>query len=386
MSQISGPTPTKRTLRTRPPKKWSPGRDELDLRSLIFGVLLAAIVWPLLVLLLWFGTRHLGKEAVDPSLKVDRAKPKFDVSVVDDFIMPSKPPEKPQQQFVETNPDAPENIPDKTNNFGARNTQASQEKPNPEANGDRAATEGKKDFQSNQVVNGELQPPSEAPPPEPPPTPEIAAALEKASTANKAENPLPGVEKLEGLNPNGFGMNKAERTDNVTNSQEKVEGAKEAPLTVGQMSPSQPRIDPRKPQPRVRLDKPNTRPAIFQENRLGSRNNGPASFDSRWSNYGAYLSRMSEAIQMQFDQLMFNSGIHPPNGSVVVVKLRIDKTGTITEIIETPATNTGGSQYENICKTALTSRSPYGEWTDDMVAMLGDSQVMTWTFYYGDPP
>ncbi|MFT3869953.1 MAG: hypothetical protein QM715_16000 [Nibricoccus sp.] len=384
MSQISGPTPLKKTPRTRN-VKWSPGRDEFDPRSVIFGVLLAALIWPTLLLLLWLATRHLGNETIDPSLKVARAKPKFEVSVVDDFIMPSKP-QKPPLQFVETNPEAPENIPDKTNNFGARNTQASQEKPNPDANGDRAATEGKKDFQSNQVVNGELQPPREAPPPEPPPTPEIAAALEKASAANKAENPLPGVEKMEGLNPNGFGMNKAENSDNVTKSDQKVEGVKDAPLTVGQMSPSQPRIDPRKPQPRLRLDKPNTRPAIFQENKLGSRNNGPASFDSRWSDYGAYLSRMSEAVQMQWEHMLFQSGIKPPNGSVVVVKFRMDKTGAIAEIIETPATNTGGTQYQSICVTAMTSRAPYGVWTDDMVAILGDSQVMTWTFYYGDPP
>lgn len=383
MSQISGQTPTQKTPRTRPVKKWSPGRDDFDPRSMIFGVLLAAIVWPLLVFLLWFGTRHLGKETIDPSLKVARAKPVFNIEMSpDEFIMPRKPKQAPPK-FVETNPDAPENTPDKTSNFGARNQQAAQEKPNPDAHGDRAATEGKKDWESNQVVSGQLTPPAETPPPEPPPTPEVAAALEKAAEARKAENPLPGFEKLEGTNPNGFGMNKAEHTDNATKTDQKVEGVKDAPTTVGQMSPAQPQIDPRKPQPRQHIEQQRVRPAIFAENKVGTSNIGLAGIDSRWSNYGAYLQRLIDAVQGQFDRLNDESRIMPPTGTVVTVKFRMNKEGAISEIIS--AESTGGKQAETICVTSITSRSPYGKWTDDMIAMLGDSQEMTWRFYYGTP-
>lgn len=382
MSQISGPTPTKKTTRNRPVKKWSPGRDDFDPRSVIFGILLAAIIWPFFVLLLWLGTRHLGQEAIDPSFKAARPKPKFDVSLVDEFIMPEKP-QKPPQQFVETNPDAPENTPDKTNNFGARNQQAAQEKPNPDAHGDRAATEGKKDWQSNQIVSGQLTPPTESPPPEPPPTPEIAAALEKAAEARKAENPLPGFEKLTGENPSGFGMTKAPQADNITKSDEKVEGAKDAPLTVGQASPEQPRIDPRKPQPRQHLEQQRVRPAIFAENKVGTSNIGLSGIDSRWSNYGAYLQRMVDSVQLQFDRMNDESRIMPPTGTVVTVKFRMNKEGGIAEIISSEST--GGKQAETICITSITSRAPYGKWTDDMIALLGETQEFTWKFYYGTP-
>lgn len=381
MSQISGPTPVKKTPRTRN-VKWSPGRDEFDPRSVIFGVLLAALIWPTLLLLLWLATRHLGNETIDSSLKVTRAKPKFEVSMVDEFIMPQKP-EKIIPRFVETNPDAPENIPDKTNNVGAQNQQSAQEKPDPNGKGDHAATEGKKDFESTQVVGGELRPPTEAPPPEPPPTPEIAAALEKAAEARKAENSLSGFEKLEGDNPNGYGMNKADRTDNVTKSDQKVDGAKDAPLTVGEMSAKQIRIDPRKPQPRQVLAQQNVRPPIFAQNLNGSRNIGPASWDARWSDYGAYYQRLINAVQVQFDRLNDESRIMPPPGTVVTVKFRMDKEGAIAEIISSEST--GGKQAETICVTAITSRAPYGKWTDDMVAILGDSFVFTWKFYYSTP-
>ena len=49
------------------------------------------------------------------------------------------------------------------------------------------------------------------------------------------------------------------------------------------------------------------------------------------------------------------------------------------------AESTGGEQAKSQCTLAITSRSPYGKWTDDMVAMLGDSQEFTWKFYYGTP-
>lgn len=381
MTSRTGRTPTKTPL---PHKvKWQPTQDEIDSKSLIQGVVLAAIVWPLLVLLLWLGTRQLGNQSQALAFK-PRAKPTFDIQLSpDEFLMPRKP-KAPPPKFVETNPDAPENMPDNTSNFAAQNQQAAQEKPNPNSNGDHAATEGKKDFESTQIVTGQLTPPTEAPPPEPPPTPEIAKAIEKAAEARKAENPLPGFEKREGPSLEGYGMNKAPATDKATAVPEKIEGAKDAPTTVGDLSPSQVVVDPRKPQPRPILAKqPRTRPAIFAEDLVGTRNIGPAGYDARWSNYGAYLQRLLDTVQMQFDKLVENSGVYPPTGTVVTIKFRMDKTGAISEIVSVEST--GGSQAASLCTTAITARSPYGVWTDDMVAMLGETQEFIWKFYYGTP-
>jgi len=381
MTSRTGRTPTKTPL---PHKvKWQPTQDEVDTKSLIQGVILAAIVWPLLVCLLWLGTRHLGNHSQALAFK-SRPKPTFDIQLSpDEFIMPRKP-KAPPPKFVETNPDAPENMPDNTTNFAAQNQQAAQEKPKLDSKGDHAATEGKKDFESTQIVTGQLTPPTDAPPPEPPPTPEIAKAIEKAAEARKAENPLPGFEKREGPSLEGYGMNKAPATDKATAVPEKVEGVKDAPTTVGDLSPSQIAVDPRKPQPRPILAKqPRTRPAIFAEDLVGTKNIGPAGYDAKWSNYGAYLQRLLDTVQMQFDKLVENSGVYPPTGTVVTIKFRMDKTGAIAEIISVEST--GGSQAASLCTTAITARSPYGLWSDDMIAMLGESQDFVWKFYYGTP-
>jgi len=380
MSQLLG-RPTTKLPRPKKVKR-SLAQDDADTESLISGMILAAIIWPTFVLLLWLGTRHLGADSKATPFKPAR-RPDFNIELApDEYLMPRKPQQAPPK-FVETNPDAPENMPDKTNNFAAQNQQAAQEKPNPDSKGDHAATEGKKDFESTQIVSGRLTPPTKAPPPEPPPTPEVAKALEKAAAMRKAESPLPGFEKREGTSADGFGMNEAKPTDNATAATEKVEGAKDAPTTVGEMSPAQVAIDPRKPKPRVQLAQQHVRPAIFAEDRVGAKNIGLAGYDAKWSNYGAYLQRLVDSVQITFDNIVESSGVFPPTGTVVTIRFRMDSEGKIAEIMSVDST--GGQQAASQCTTAITARSPYGKWTDDMVAMLGDSQEFTWKFYYGTP-
>jgi len=43
---------------------------------------------------------------------------------------------------------------------------------------------------------------------------------------------------------------------------------------------------------------------------------------------------------------------------------------------------TAGNQAEKACTSAITSRAPYGPWTEDMISVLGESQEMTFMFYY----
>jgi hypothetical protein len=76
---------------------------------------------------------------------------------------PPKPP--PPNKYVEANPNAPDNVPDKTNNFSSQNQQLAQEKPQLDQHNDKPKLDGKKDIQSNQVVSGQLSKPQETVPP-----------------------------------------------------------------------------------------------------------------------------------------------------------------------------------------------------------------------------
>lgn len=304
----------------------------------------------------------------------------FDIELApDEFEMPTPPPPKPPApfKFVETNPDAPDNVPDKTDNFGAQNQQVAQEKPSPETGSDRPAMEGRKDFESTQIVSGQLSPQT-PPAPSAPMMPETPPD-QNTTPARQEQNPLMGFEKSEGDDSESYGTNVAKLPDHTTNAQERVEGVKDTPLIEGATSMT-PRIDPKRPRPAPKLEK-RARPAIFAENKIGTQNIGPVAVDAKWSNYGQYLQQLIETVQIQWDRILIQSRVYPPSGTMVVVKFILNKKGEVERIIEV-GPDLAPEQAKQSCVSAITARSPYGDWTDDMIKVLGESQEMTFSFYY----
>ncbi len=295
----------------------------------------------------------------------------------DEFVKPvPKPP--PPANFVETNPNAPDNVPDKTNNFAAQNQQAAQEKPTPDGKSEKPALEGQKEIHSNQIVTGQLAKPVEELPAPPAP---VTPPSETVVTAPKREqNPLSGFEKTGGEDPNAYGSNIANKADTSTAVPEKVEGAKDAPLVEGATA-VQPQIDPQRPRARPQIVKQQqVRPAIFEENKFGTQNTGIIGISAQFSNYGAYLHRMLDVIQIQWERILVESRIYPTQGTHVIVKFKMDDKGAISAIVNVEGT--AGNQGQQSCVSAITSRAPYGEWTEDMKTVLGASQELTIAFYY----
>ena len=124
----------------------------------------------------------------------------------------------------------------------------------------------------------------------------------------------------------------------------------------------------------------NVRPTVLADNKVSTPNVGISGFDAKWSNYGAYLQKLIDAVQIQWDNLNDKSKTYPPRGTKVTIKFRLDSDGKIAEIVD--AVSNGGTQATQICVSAITDKAPYGKWTKDMIATLGDSQEMTFTFYY----
>jgi hypothetical protein len=373
-------------LLERPPKDQPPMSSARSLfgagdrgRSIQVGLVLALIVWCGLLFLFGLAARHLGggDHAATGQFSLP-VKPAFDIEIApDQFILPEKTP-PPPDRFVETNPDAPENTPDKTRNFGAQNQQVAQEKPTPDGKSDTPATEGKKDHESNQIVSGELTTSLDLPPPPTaPPSPEIMEAL-AAAQAQREQNPLAGTEKNTGDSTTGYGFNIAKPGTKPSDAPEKVEGLPDAPVIIGAPQMTQPRIDPSRPQPRPRINT-RARPAVLADNRFGTDNIGPVAFDARWSQYGQYLQQLIETVQVQWERLLIDSRAYPPPGSQCMVKFRLHRDGSVGEIVSSEGN--GGRQFEQICIAGITTRAPYGKWTDDMVAVLGESTELTFTFY-----
>lgn len=330
-------------------------------------------------LLLFFVVPRLLR--LDPVTLGPRPTPTKEYSIEIEPDTFAKPPEKtpPPNKFVETNPDAPENQPDKTNNFAARDQQVAQEKPTPTGKNDMPALEGKKDFESNSIVSGQLSKPVDEPDPSPPAV-EMPPNAKPITPPKLEQNPLAGTEKKEGEDLSAFGTNIGKVADNKNPAAEKVEGQKSVPLFPDATS-VQPQIDPQRPRPRPTIVKQQqVRPAIFAENKIGTSNIGPIAVDARWSNYGAYLQRMIETVQLQWEQILHESKIYPTSGSSVEVKFIMNSEGAITRIVNVESTATDAAS--RACMSAITDRSPYGKWTEDMTAVLGDQQEMTFKFFY----
>lgn len=370
MSHSIATPPATNTLRRLCARLW----NDPESRSAIIGVAGVLVIH----LLLWLVAPRVLRVDHVASVPPHTTEREFNIELDPEvFAKQPKPPDP--FKFVETNPDAPENTPDKTTNFAAQNQQVAQEKPTPDGKSDRPATEGKKDFESNQIVSGRLTQPIEHV--EPQPAPSALPAAETPVAAPRAEqNPLSGAEKFEGEDKAGVGANLSKRLDNARAVPEKIEGAKDVPQIDGTTA-MQPAIDPRRPRPRPQVVRQQqVRPAILSENKFGTTNIGNIGVDARWSNYGAYLQRMIDTVQIQWERLIISMSAMPAIGSTVTVKFVMNEEGRIARIVNVDTT--ANETASRACVSAITDRAPYGPWTDDMKAVLGTEQEMTFTFYY----
>lgn len=350
--------------------------DDPDSRSVLIGILGVLLVH---LLLLFLAPQMLR---VDPSQNVLRphsSQKQFNIVIAPNLFPLKAPPKpKPPLNFVETNPNAPDNAPDKTNNFAARNQQVAQEKPTLDGKSDRPAIEGQKEIKSSQIVDGRLEKPVEVAPA----APEMETPLAETNLqAPKLEQvPMSGIEKIRSDNVNGFGSNIAKFPEATQHAREYVQGMKNVPLIQGATSIT-PQIDPRHPKPRPQVVKQmQTRPAIFEENKLGTQNIGNIGVSAKFSEYGQYLQKMIEAIQVQWERHLVSSRVGYKAGTSVRVVFGMNREGKVTRVIEVEGN--AGEQFNNICPTTIAELAPYGPWSDDMIAMLQEEEVMTFTFYY----
>ena len=346
-------------------------RADPDSKSTAIGLMAVLIVHLLLFLIAPY---LLRTDVVHATVRKQAIPRQFNIEIApDEFVAPALKPPPPPNKYVEANPNAPDIVPDKTNNFSSKNQLLAQEKPQLDQHNEKPKLDGKKDIESNQTVSGQLTKPVESMPV----APSVTSPVKTQMSPKQAQDPLAGFDKKVG--EDGFGSNLG-KVPNVTKpAPDKVEGAKDKPLVEGSQT-LQPAIDPKKPRARPVLEQVHTRPAIFEDNQFGTSNIGPVAFSAKWSNYGAYLHKMMEAIQIQWDRILLDSRTEPPSGSYVTVKFTMDSKGRITEILDVESTSS--EQGKQSCVSAITLTAPYGDWTDDMIAVLGNSQELTFRFYY----
>ena len=123
------------------------------------------------------------------------------------------------------------------------------------------------------------------------------------------------------------------------------------------------------PTPKTRLS-PNTFPIT----------NDTWKNDPKWIAFQPYLQELIETVQIQWERILVESRLSPPTGTSAKVVFQMTMDGKISNIIKVEGT--ANEQAKKGCLAAITARSPYSRWTPAMVAALGQSQELTFTFFY----
>lgn len=136
-----------------------------------------------------------------------------------------------------------------------------------------------------------------------------------------------------------------------------------------------------RPRPRVTsqlLNKPSLK-SLSNAPRLGN-----LAIDSRLHPFGVYLQRMMKSIQGQWYQLLDSSypyirSMSTPQTFVYQFKLKAN--GTIEELRLSDHPHQDSLAAE-ICRQAIASRSPFGQWTPEMIQEFGDYDAITIRFEF----
>jgi hypothetical protein len=338
--------------------------------------ILAGVVGTLLFHALFF--LAIPASYLDLGLDSEEQPEEFDIQLVD----PDEEDEAPEPQFVETNRAAPDNVPDDTTNFSARNQQAANETVPETLSPDRTpARDGEEETPFDKIISGELtEPEPPPPPPQPPaeePTPETPVV---EPVPPERQDPLPGFEEDRTEAEEGVGTSKADPSDNPQPVDEPVEGSdREAaqpqlPVFTSPLAAERSTVTPA---PRPRL--PRAMPGPVRRQQAGVSQTGAVAVNAKFSEYGDYLERMVEAVSQRWHTLNA-SGAYRESSTFVVVEFVLTRDGLIRNMVVRDST----SQARGIllCRTAVEQGQPYGAWTSDMVEVLGEEQTITFTFHY----
>ena len=313
-------------------------------------------------------------------------------------------PEEEIPSYTQTNPDAPDNIPDNADNFAARNQQAAQEELPDEIDPDNLpSSESDDNIETEQFISGDLDLPELLPPPSPAqeaqeqtqpqesiePQPLIQPV---ASEPLKQEIPIFG--SLEENDPDETGVadyefDKVEAPTNITDlfkgeAEEGENESEEQPTEQVSMQPVQPvtattaqeALEPT-PRPRPRL--PKVAPGPIRNKAPGVSRTGRIAVDAKFSEFGEYLERLIEAISIRWNTLADDAAAKE-NDSMVRLRFTLTKHGYIEDLHLVDSTAKAIGIY--MCRSAIEGGSPYGPWSEEMIAIFGDSEEITFAFYY----
>ena len=296
-------------------------------------------------------------------------------------ITPKDPQLQNRMKFVEANPDVPENPPDKTPHFSFQDQQAAQPQTRAKPTEQTPRLDGEKETVKIVSPSNEMLQLS------PPETTTSLPQVTSGSVQKKTPVPnssTPPKSKIDSKSENGLGIKLIESTEDrndqrvINISKEESSGGKE--FTYKQA----PKVAKPAPTPRAR---PKLSPDILTGPLMKTQTTAPRigtiAIECRLHPYGVYLQEMLQAIEEQWHQLARGSMRYlkfdqlPPK---ITYRFTLLASGSIQEMQRLDSEKSG--LPAELCRQAIASRVPFGEWTDRMIQDFGKSDQITISFSY----
>lgn len=299
--------------------------------------------------------RLFAEYVPSPPDRVELAEPEN--VVIPEALLPEEFRKKKKPEFVPVNPNAPEEIPNPTDNHSAVNQRAAQENPDPTTRSRKPGNDGESEDSrgiAEKVVPRELLPES----------------ARMTRVAAKQKNPEPSEkEKTKpadagAAKPHGVALPESAAGTVAVGSLPEPEKTKAVAIPD--------------PQERPRIAPPPGLKTLTMKSNTATNEVGAVSLDAQFSEFGEYTQRMLEAIQAAWYVTCERSSVHSRGSVVVRFTLCSDGTIKSTEILHSSASEL--ATYA--CRDAIESRAPYEAWREEMVALFGEEQTTTISFYY----
>ena len=106
---------------------------------------------------------------------------------------------------------------------------------------------------------------------------------------------------------------------------------------------------------------------------------GVIALDASFSEFGEYEQQFYSALQVGwYNEIAFYKPLD--SGTQVNVSFILKSDGSINSV--TVLSSTAGLIATSICESAITKRSPFRPWTQDMIQVFGDQKELKVRFYY----
>lgn len=103
-------------------------------------------------------------------------------------------------------------------------------------------------------------------------------------------------------------------------------------------------------------------------------------FAPEWAPFTEYTQALLTAVQVQWERIVADAKLAPAKAGTVTVRFVLNRQGNLARVVG--VTGLDDEPARAACFSAIAARAPYGEWTEAMVAALGEEQELALTFTY----